>query len=306
MTGPGENAAAAPLLLIVGDVIDDVIVQPLGPVTPASDTRARITPTPGGSAANQAVWFAEAGARVRLAGRVGVADLERHDRTFVAAGVEPVLTGDPDLPTGSIVILVAPDGEHTMYTDRGANLALSAGDLPDELFDGVAALHLSGYSLFDPGVRGAVLDLVARARRRGLPVSVDPGSIAFLTEVGPEAFLAWIDGVELLLPNLDEGRLLSGADDPELVLALLLDHAPVVALTLGAGGALLGARGEPSVHLPALDVEVVDTTGAGDAFAGAFIAAWLTGEELRAAGLRGIAAAGRAVTVPGARPKVGS
>jgi sugar/nucleoside kinase (ribokinase family) len=299
---PGTPSPPAPRILVVGDVIDDVIVQPLGPVVSASDTPARITPSPGGSGANQAVWLAAAGARARLAARVGAADLDRHVRAFVAAGVEPVLAGDPDLPTGSIVILVSSDGERTMYTDRGANLALRQADLPETLLEDVAVLHVSGYSLFDPGVREAVLHLVARARRCGLAVSVDPSSIAFLTEVGPTAFLTWIDGVELLLPNLDEGRLLTGVDEPEQVLAALLDHVPVVALTLGPDGALIGSRGRPPVHLPAADVEVVDTTGAGDAFAGAFLATWSAGGTLRDAGERGIAAAGRAVTVPGARP----
>jgi sugar/nucleoside kinase (ribokinase family) len=299
-----SSPAQAPRILIVGDVIDDLIVQPLGPVSAASDTPARITPSPGGSAANQAVWFAAAGGRARLAARVGAVDLDRHVRAFIAAGVEPVLAGDPELPTGSIVILVAPDGERTMYTDRGANLALRKADLPDMLLADVVALHVSGYSLFDAGVRGAVLDLVGRARQRGLPVSVDPSSIAFLAEVGPAAFLQWIEGVDLLLPNLDEGRRLTGVDEPGQVLVGLLDHAPVVALTLGPDGVLLGSRGQTAVHLPAADVDVVDTTGAGDAFAGAFLAAWSGGVGLRDAGARGVAAAGRAVTVPGARPPV--
>lgn len=296
--------AAGPRILIVGDVIDDVIVQPLGPVVPASDTPARITATPGGSAANQAVWFAAAGARARLVARVGAADLDRHLATFALAGVEAVLAGDDDLPTGSIVILVATDGERTMYTDRGANLALRIQDLPDALLADVDALHVSGYSLFEPDVRTAVLDLVARAQRRGLPVSVDPGSIAFLDEVGPAAFLGWIEGAELLLPNLDEGRLLTGEHEAHRVLDGLLDHAPVVALTLGPDGVLLGSRDRDHRHLPARDVEVADTTGAGDAFAGAFLAAWLAGADLMDAGTRGVAAAARAVTVAGARPTV--
>jgi sugar/nucleoside kinase (ribokinase family) len=299
------SGAPAPKILIVGDVIDDLIVQPLRSVTPASDTPARITPSYGGSAANQAVWVAAAGARARLVARVGAADLERHTSALMAAGVEPVLTADPERSTGRIVIVVAPDGERTMYTDRGANLALRVGDLPDELLEGVTAMHLSGYGLFDPGVRTAVLDLVARVRARGLPVSVDPGSITFLAEVGPKAFLGWVAGAALLLPNLDEGRLLTGTVDPEVVLDALLEHTPVVALTLGPAGVLLGARGRPALHLPAPDVEVVDTTGAGDAFAGAFLAAWLTGAGLRAAGVRGVEAAGRAVTVAGARPPRG-
>lgn len=296
----------APRVLIVGDVIDDVIVRPLGPIVPASDTPARITPTAGGSGANQAAWFAAAGARARFAGRVGVLDVERHARSLAATGVEARLAADPHRPTGVIVVLVDPDGERTMYTDRGANLGLCADDLPDDLLDDVDALHLSGYSLFDPGVRAAVLDLADRARDLGLPVSVDPSSTGFLAEVGAGRFLDWCAGAELLFPNLDEGRMLSGAEQPHAVVTRLLEHAPIVVLTLGRRGALVGSRGHEPLHVRAETVEVVDSTGAGDAFCGAFLAAWLGGAGLAEAGARGVAAGARAVTVPGARPLVGS
>jgi sugar/nucleoside kinase (ribokinase family) len=300
---PSAEAEPAPLVLVVGDVIDDLIVRPLGPTAYGTDTPASIDAVPGGSGANQAVWLAEGGARVRFVGRVGAPDLERHAQVFRDAGVEPVLLLDDELPTGRIVILVDPSGERTMYTDRGANRGLRVGDLSDAVLDGVAALHLSGYALFDAGPRAAVLDLMARANARGLPVSIDPSSTGFLTEVGPAAFLEWVTDAEVLFPNLDEARLLTGATDAAIAAERLLESVPVVAITMGADGALVATRRDGATRVAAVPVtEVIDTTGAGDAFCGAFLASWLVDREVVAAAELGVAAGGRAVTVSGARP----
>lgn len=289
-------------VLVVGDVIDDVVVRPHGPIAPDTDTAATITPTPGGAGANAAVWLAAAGADVRFVGRVGAADLARHAMVFRAAGVDARLVPDARRPTGTIVILVGPDGGRTMLTDRGANLGLHVDDLPDALLDDRDALHLSGYALFDPEVAAAVLDLVDRARDRGLAISVDPASVGFLEAHGPLAFLDLIAPVDVLVPNADEARLLAGTDELEAAARTLLDVAEVVVVTLGADGALARDRRGGSVRLPALDAEVVDTTGAGDALAGAFLAAHVVGAPLEEALARGVAAGARAVAVVGARP----
>jgi sugar/nucleoside kinase (ribokinase family) len=289
-------------ILVVGDVIDDVLVQPLGPIRPDTDTPARITPAPGGSGANAAVWLADAGASVRFVGRVGAPDLDRHRDALLAAGVEARLVADPERPTGTIVVLVDPAGGRTMLTDRGANLGLCAADLPDTLFDGAGSVHLSGYSLFDANVREAVLAFVTRGLTRGLTLSVDPSSTGFLGSVGVAAFLGWIEGCDVLLPNADEVRLLAGRDDLDAAAKELLDVAAVVAVTCGADGAVVVTRAGDHLVVPAPSAPVVDTTGAGDAFTGGFLAAWRGGGDLRTSVARGVAAGARAVANPGARP----
>ena len=289
-------------VLVVGDLIDDLVVQPGGPIAYATDTPSRITPTLGGSAANQATWLAAAGARARLVARVGAADVDRHTRALRAAGVEPWLIADPDLATGTIVILLDETGERSMFTDRGANLGLCVEDLPDGVLDDVDALHLTGYSLFDDEVRAAVLDLVERARSREVPITIDPSSTGFLRSVGAATFLGWIGEVAALLPNADEAKLLSGDADPHDAARTLLAHAPLVAVTCGSAGAVVATRDADPVQVPAPDVEVVDTTGAGDAFTGAFLAAWLTGADAVQSTEAGVAAGARAVAVTGGRP----
>jgi sugar/nucleoside kinase (ribokinase family) len=289
-------------ILVVGDVIDDVLVRPLGPIRPDTDTPARITPAPGGSGANAAVWLADAGASVRFVGRVGAADLERHRRALLAAGVEARLVADAERPTGTIVVLVDPAGGRTMLTDRGANLGLRTADLPDTLLDGVGSLHVSGYSLFDPDVRAAVLAFVSRGLARGLTLSVDPSSTGFLGVVGVAAFLGWIEGCDVLLPNADEARLLAGREDLDAAARDLLEVASVVAVTCGADGALVVARTGDHLVVPARTAPIVDSTGAGDAFTGGFLATWRSGGDLRTSVARGVAAGARAVAHAGARP----
>ncbi|GAA3934176.1 PfkB family carbohydrate kinase [Actinomadura viridis] len=289
-------------VLVVGDVIDDIVVRPLRPTAPDTDTPSAITAGPGGSGANQAAWLGALGARVRFAGRVGAADAAAHTAALAAAGVDARLAADPGAPTGRIVVL-ARGGRRDMYTDRGANLNLSAADLPDDLLDGVTLLHVSGYSLFQPGVRAAAGDLMRRARERGAATSVDPASAAFLADAGPEAFRAWARGARLIFPNLDEGRLLTGAREPSAVAAALLDDHPVVALKLGAEGALVAARDGTRLALPSAPAEVVDPTGAGDAFCAGFLAGWAAGRPLEDCARGAVAAAGRAVAAVGARPR---
>ena len=250
------------MILVVGDVIDDVVVRPLEPVAPGADTRSEIVPRPGGSGANTAAWLGALGAPVRFVGRVGAADAARHAAALVEHGVDARLAGDAEAPTGSIVVLAH---DRTMFTARGANANLCAADLSPELLDGVAWIHVSGYALFEPGPRDAVL---AYVRGAGLPWSVDPASASWLRDAD---FLAWTAGAALCLANEDEAAVLGDA---------LASAYPEVVVKRGAAGAtLLGGE-----SVPAAAAEVVDLTGAGDAFAAGFLAAQQRGERPPRAG----------------------
>ena len=127
-TAPGSPAP--PRVLVVGDVMEDVIVRPEGPLARGSDRRAAISVKPGGSAANQAAWLARFGVAVDLVARVGKGDVEREAERLAKAGVTPHLAGDEGHETGRLVVLIDPDGERSFLTDRGANLALSPPTFP--------------------------------------------------------------------------------------------------------------------------------------------------------------------------------
>jgi sugar/nucleoside kinase (ribokinase family) len=287
-------------ILVIGDVMTDVIVRPEGPLVRGSDRRASIAVEPGGSAANQAAWLASFGVSVDFVARVGAADVGRETARLIDIGVIPRLAGDRHRPTGRLVALVDPSGERSFFTDRGANEALAASDIPDALIARASMIHLSGYSFFAPAPRAAALDVMRRAGSR--PISVDPASAEFLREVGPESFLEWTRGAAILFPNEEEAATLAGSDDPETQCARLAAHYRLVVVKRGASGCE-AAEGSRRWRTNAPSVAAIDTTGAGDAFVAAFLAARLEGAKVQAALERAAAAGAAASTVVGGRPK---
>jgi sugar/nucleoside kinase (ribokinase family) len=275
------------VIVVLGEVMTDVIAVHDGRLAVASDTPARITLQPGGAGANTAAWLAHAGVPVALIARTGD-DSAAELALKGLDGVDLRVARDAERPTGTCIVLVAPGGERTMLPDPGANAALSASDLHDDLFEAGNVLHVSGYSLMRAGSRGAALEAMARARAAGMPVSVDPASAALLR--ADPAFLDRARPVDLLLPNADE---LDALDDG-------LPGVKETVVKLGAAGARW-SDGAHSVSTRALPVDdVVDTTGAGDAVAAGFLSAW-PGDprEALAAGAR---LAAQAVSRSGGRP----
>jgi sugar/nucleoside kinase (ribokinase family) len=288
-----------PRVLVIGDVMTDIIVRPVGPLARGSDRRASIAVRPGGSAANQAAWLASFGVEVDFVARVGSADVQSETARLKAMGATPWLVGDAERPTGRLVALIDPSGERSFLTDRGANEALQGRDIPDELIADAAMIHLSGYSFFAPGPCAAVLDVVRRAGDK--PISVDPASAEFLREVGPEQFLSLTRGAAILFPNDEEAAVLAGSDDPETQCARLAGLYPLVVIKRGAAGCE-AAAGASRWRVAAQPVEATDTTGAGDAFVAAFLAARLSGTDIQAALERAAAAGATASTIVGGRP----
>ncbi len=286
-------------MVVVGDLATDVVAVLAGEPAPGSDRPATIRSRGGGAGANVAAHLAGLGVPVVLAGcagddAAGAALLAE----LTAAGVGLAVRTVPGAATGTIVSLVEPGGQRSMLADRGANLDLRAGDVPSPGPGG--HLHLSGYTLLDERPRTAGLAALAAARAAGCTVSVDPASTGPLRAHGVQRWLADIGGADLLLPNADEARLLSGrADVRDAARALTRRHA-AVAVTLGAEGALW-ASGDDLVHRPARPADVVDTTGAGDAFTAGLLAVWLDGGEPSAALAAGLARAADVVGRFGAR-----
>jgi sugar/nucleoside kinase (ribokinase family) len=304
-----DNTTPRGRVVVCGDVINDVLVRPAAEITPRSDTPATIRACPGGAAANQAAWMAHLGAQVTFAGRVGARDAGYHRRELAGYGVRAHLAEDDQAGTGTIVIMVAPDGERTMFTDRGANLRLRRSDLPADLFDDAAVLHLTGYTFCEPALLEVALWLLGQARARRMAVTIDPASAAFLARMEPGAFLRWTEGAAICFPNRDEAAVLAGEADPVTMAARLTRYYRIVLLKLGERGAMLAVPGEAPVPIPACPAAARDSTGAGDAFCGAFMSRWLAVgpdpqlTDLAAAAEFAARTAASVVTRLGARPR---
>ena len=286
-------------IVVLGDVMVDVVARLAGPLAAASDAPATIRFHGGGSAGNTAAWLVAAGARPVLIGCVGDDERGRHAHGELRrAGVDARLAVDPDLPTGTCIVLVARDGERTMVPDAGANDALTEADLADELLEPGGHLHVAGYALLREGSRPAARTAIGRAVEAGMTVSVDPSSSALLSA----EFVDFGEGAGLLLPNVQEAAALTGTRDPEGAARALAERFPEVVVTLGAEGALW-TDGDELVRAPALRVEALeDSTGAGDAFAAGLLAARVAGAPVGEALAAGCRLAARAVSTAGARP----
>ncbi len=303
--GQGVSSAGGGALLVVGDVVTDVVARHRGPLAAGTDTAAVIGTLPGGAGANVACWAVHAGcADVRLLGRVGADAARWHERELVAAGVRPRLVIDGEAATGTVICLVdaGASAERTFLTDSGASLRLEPADWSDTLLEGVARLHLSGYLLFSERSRALAGVALAAARAHGVPVSLDPASAGFLVRLGVDRFLAFAEGIDVLLPSRDEACLLTGLSEPGDAAAELSRLVPLVVAKSGVDGALVARSGTVVARVPAVTADPVDTTGAGDAFTGAFLAALLAGAAPEEAAARGCEAGALAVRQVGGRP----
>ena len=284
----------------VGHVIVDVIATLGAPLAPGSDTPAPIELRPGGSAANTAAWAARAGSPAAFVGRVGDDDFGRRAvSTLQEAGVATYVTVDPHGPTGLCLVLVGPDGERTMVPSAGANATLQPEHLPD--VDTVDLWHLSGYVLFDAGSRAAGRAALGRARAGGARVSVDAASSAPLAALGAQRFLVMVAGIDILLANRHEAAVLTDGLEPEPAAGRLHESVPVVVVKDGARGVVLAAD-RAVRRFAGVPLTARDSTGAGDAFAGTFLARVAAGVELPDAVGAGGTAAAEAVRHLGARP----
>lgn len=294
---------ARPTFVVLGDVMTDVVCLLRGPLVVGSDSPAPIRVSGGGSAANTAAWLASAGHHAVYVGRVGNdAAGELAVRELTSGGVAIRVAVDDVLPTGTCIVLVSVDGERTMVPDSGANADWSPQDVPADLWHPSTHLHVSGYALVNPGARDAALEAVRRARAGGGTVSVDAASTGPIESVGATTFLSWIDGIDLLLANAAEATILTGDTDPAAAARALSASIGTVVVKLGAEGAVAAARDSSSVRVDAVQAEIVDSTGAGDAFAAGFMPAWRAGADLQEALSAANALGAQAVAQIGARP----
>jgi len=303
MTTKKQAPPARTRIVAFGDIVNDIVAVPRSAVRRDTDTISTIRPRPGGSAANTAACLGSLGSPVDFVGAVGIADVDYHVQQLRAQGVVPHLTTAPGLPTSTIVILV--EGEHrTMLTERGANRALRAADLTDEMLEQAAVLHLTGYTLVDgpraPGMR----ELIDRAHAAGAVVSLNPGSAGFIADFGPAEFVAAIEGVDIVIANVHEAALLCDQTDAERVAQAIGDRYGLAVITQGPDNVFVAERGSKPISVPVPQARVVDPTGAGDAMSAGFLHSWITDRDPVRAAQAGILVAARAVMVIGGRPVI--
>ena len=288
-------------IAVIGSIIADLAVRtPRVPAVGENLLAEGFSIGPGGKGANAAVAVARAGAEAVLVGRIGDDDFGRMELTHLrqeGVDVDGVLV-DPEIATGVAFIMIDAHGENTILVVNGANDCLSAEAVSQAL-----ASHrgtLDGILINFEIPEAAVAAGVRLGKEQGVPVIVDAGP--------PRAYApeTWA-GCTVLTPNALETATLVGYpihDDrtaEQAARELLAAGPQAVVLKRGARGALL-LTVEREVHVPAFPVEVVDTTGAGDAFSGTLTVAVAEGLPLEQAVRRANAAGALTVTRFGTMP----
>jgi sugar/nucleoside kinase (ribokinase family) len=290
-------------ILCIGDAMIDVIVQMKSSINENSDTLSDISMHGGGAAANTATWLSHLGVRTSFAGRIGSdipgANFKLELEKFgVSHENQPIAGGK----TGTVVVLVDQSGNRTMFPDSGVNSGLSIADLPSLIgFDGV---FLSGYSLFNPASSDGVVEIINSIQALDIPIFFDVASVGTIEAFGRERALSLITGFAGIFMNDEEANYLTGSANHEEQFRLLENRAELLVIKRGARGVIAKLNGMDSIEKPARATKVIDTTGAGDAFAAGFLAAWLSFKDLDGALTQALDVAAQCVATIGARPRV--
>jgi ribokinase len=252
-------------VVVVGSANLDVVLRVQGIPRPGETVLALGRSTgPGGKGANQAAAAARAGARTAFVCALGDDDAARTLRD--ALGAVELRVRQVERATGTAYVVVDERGENAIVVDSGANQELTGLDEQERDLVAQAAVVLCQLEVPVATVTQAL------QATRGLAVL----NAAPAAELPPEL----TDALDVLVVNEQEALTVSGADGLQEALRLLVARVPEVVVTLGAAGAVVARRGEEPVTVPGVPArEVVDTTGAGDAFCGAFAAARARGED---------------------------
>jgi sugar/nucleoside kinase (ribokinase family) len=287
--------------LCIGDTMMDVSVVIDSEIHEGGDTRASISTHGGGAAANVATWMAALGNGVFLCSRLGDdvngRFLHQELDEYCVRHSGKLVDGEK---TGVVVVLVRENGERTMFPDSAANSGLSKADLPP--LENFTAAYLSGYALINPKSRKNVTEMIALIKDAGIPVVLDPGTVGALRYVPLSLLHEWISLADILILNEEEALYSAGKDDIESALIVLAGLTPLVVAKRGKRGAMAIFEKVMIAQVSAQDVEVLDTTGAGDSFAAGFMSAWYQDRNLEEALKSGVAQASRCISQVGARP----
>ena len=301
---------------VITPASDDFLVEqdlPKGGMTLIDEARASelydaMAPgveTSGGSAANTVAGIASFGGRAAFLGKVAddqLGEVFGHDMRALGAHFDtPPLKGGP--ATGRCLINVTPDSERTMATYLGAANQLGPDDVDARIIESSKITFLEGYLFTPDEARKAFAKAAVLARTNDRLIALTL-SATFVVESFREVLIDFIEQqVDILFANEEEIAALFQTKDFDEAVALTRPHVKIAALTCGAQGSVIIGGGE--VHKVAAEpVKLMDTTGAGDAYAAGFLYGLSHGRPLNLCGKLGSIAASEVISHYGARPTV--
>ncbi|WP_114943072.1 carbohydrate kinase family protein [Microvirga calopogonii] len=295
MTG---RASEQTKVLCLGRIYCDIIFTGLHdmPVLGRERFAQDVTVVAGGGAYITAAHLASLGRPSALLTRLGTDPLSRSlDPELEGSGIDlAFIERSRDAGPQPTVALVK-DGERA-FVSRRAGTSRPASLEKALASPGIAHLHIAEFATLKDNP-----NVIAMAKERGLTVSLDPSwdDQLIRQDVG---FFETCAGVDVFLPNVEEGEALTGETSTDAILSVLQKHFPLVVLKRGEHGAV-ARQGSTRVSAEALPVTVIDTTGAGDAFNAGFLHSWLGTAEVEGSLEAGIKAGALSVQSPGGAPR---
>jgi fructokinase len=313
ITGIGN--AIVDLLMRTDDAFLSKHDMPKGAMTLIdADTAMRLTAAmaggqtaSGGSVANTCAVAAALGARVAFLGKVAADEMgEVFRREISAIGVHyPTAPLEAGVPTARCLIFVTPDGQRTMNTYLGAGGEFALHDLDEMVIADSAITYLEGY-LFDPPAAQAAFAEAAKISRAAGRLTALSLSDPFCVDRHRDGFRKLIaQGIDILFANEAEICSLYQMEDFSDAAQAASGDVKLAVLTKSEKGSII-VQGQSVTSIRAVTTEVVDTTGAGDAYAAGFMTAYAQGKTVKEAGQLGAKAAALAISQIGARPPAGS
>jgi ribokinase len=318
----GRTTPSSGPFIVIGDVMVDHIAPLAGPLIVGRDNPTRGTRLLGGQAANTAAWLASATPQapaqpsVHLVAAVGGDDAGAFIESEMGPAQVRCWFERVAEPTGQCFIAVTPDGDRTMFPDPSANLLLTTGHV-ERTLEAIANssesgsrghVHLSGYLV--ARVPECASAAMGSAQRHGWSVSMDTPAL-ILNPRQQESLVNLLAGCHIFFANRSELEALAGGpkapeESPDRLVRTFMERSDfegIVVVKDGGHGSYATTQQE-LIHEPATATKVVDTTGAGDAFAAGFLASWCSGDPVSVESpLRlGNATAARAVAQMGAGP----
>jgi len=293
-------------LLVLGDFAWDVLIRTNSELLPGGDTFGEVLLAPGGSAANVAVWASRCGLKTSFIGKIGrdrFGQLAKENLEWEQ--VEAYLIETDMHRTASVAVWINQSGQRSMVSGQGADFYLFPSELPLDKIESAQHLHLTAWSFFTDPPRAAATRAAKIAKEHGATISFDPGSYQLIKQRGVEKFLKYMTDLEIdiIFPNLQEGQILSGKIEPDEIVIKLNELFPqsIIALKLDSKGALVFCK-DKIIPIPPQAESIIDATGAGDSFAGAYLAHYLKKKNHFEAGEYAVKISSWVVNKIGARP----
>lgn len=254
----------------------------------------------GGSAANTVVALAEFGGSAAFVGKVGSDEVGRFflqdmRELGVTIDVTPAAAA-----TGTCAVLITEDAQRTMLTNLGASVTLTSNDIQENHVKAAQYIYIEGYLLTNESTKAAAYHAMEVAKENGTKVAFTASDPFLVNMIRDEIWDLITGPVDLFFCNQEEAKSLTGQSDPIACAAKIHEHAENVALTLGEKGSLI-MHGGDAFPIEGVPIHAVDTTGAGDMYAGGLLYGITNGMSWRQAGHLASHAAARIVEQMGAR-----